>query len=368
MRSRTPRAVVCLALLLGAGPAGAQEGQRVDLHGFGTWAYGNTNANTYLSGVPDGYYGDISFLLNVSATVSERLRIVSQLGAQGTETEAELDLDSAFAEWKFSDRIKLRAGKVNQPFGLSTEVFDVGTLRPFLELPQAVYGPIGLTSESYEGVGFTGTVPLNSWTLSYDLYGGALVFGEFVGPERFLEGEPLQDHEHEITRNVIGGRLVFDTPLAGLRIGASALTGSNAGSRRRRSVAAAQAEYFTDAWSVRTEYARETVQDEERINGFYAEVAYRIDPQWQVASQYGRLTSDLDEMVVTGASSLLDHEEIALGLNYWFHPSFVAKLAYHHVNGNRFAAPELEELAELVSSGGLRTKTNLVEFGVQFSF
>lgn len=61
-------------------------------------------------------------------------------------------------------------GKVNQPFGISTEVFDVGTLRPFQVLPQAFYGPVGLTSESYEGVGLTGSFPLlNSWHLSYDV-------------------------------------------------------------------------------------------------------------------------------------------------------------------------------------------------------
>jgi phosphate-selective porin O/P len=370
MRSLTRHAIVCLAVALGAFPAGAQEEEhKVVLHGFGSWAYGRTDANAYLSGLPDGNYRNISFLLHVSASVSDRLRIASQLDVQENEDGSEVEMDSVFAEWTFSDRIKLRAGKVNQPFGISTEVFDVGTLRPFLALPQAFYGPIGLNSEAYEGIGFTGSVPLShSWDLSYDVYGGGTVFEEFVAPEAFLEGEPLVVEERETTHNVIGGRIVVETPLAGLRFGASALTGTNVGSNARRSTTAAEVEYLTDTWSARTEYGHQTVGDEERTDGFYVEVAYRIDPRWQVAGQYGRLTSNLPEVVVTTGRSLLTHEELALGVNYWFHPAFVCKLAYHHVDGNRFAAPDLGDLADLVASGRLQTRTNLVAFGFQFSF
>lgn len=326
MSSKTRGAVVSLAILVSAFPAGAEEEQKVVLHGFGSWAYGRTDANAYLSGLPDGNYSDSSFSLNVSANVSERLRIVSQMEVLNKTDGSEVELDSAFAEWMFSDRIKLRAGRVTQPFGISTEVFDVGTLRPFLALPQAVYGPIGLASEGYEGVGFTGTVPIHSWRLSYDVYGGGTAFDEFVAPAAFLEGEPPVEEERETTRDAIGGRIVVETPLAGLRFGASALTGNEVG-HGRRSLTAALAEYLTDNWSVRTEYAHETVEDHLQVDGFYAEAAYRIDPRWQVASQYGRLTSDLVGVDVTEGRSLLGHEEIALGLNYWFSHAFVCKLS-----------------------------------------
>jgi len=371
MISHPWRAVVCLAIVLGGSAAGAQEERRVDLHGFGTWAYGNTDANNYLSGTPVGRYRNAEFLLNASTTVSERLRIVAQTGVRDEGAGPEVDLDFAFAEWRFSDRIKMRAGVVPQPFGISTELFDVGTLRPFLVLPQAVYGSVGLTSEAYWGVGFTGSVPLvQSWHLAYDVYGGGTVLEEFHAPEHFLEGEPVsseEGHGDETTNDVIGARIVFETPLAGLRFGGSAQTGNELG-EGRRSIAAVQVEYLTDKWSARTEYGHESVADELRLDGFYAEVAYRIDPRWQVAGQYGRLTTDLPAVAVTAGRSLLTHEELAVGLNYWFHHAFVCKLSYHRVEGNRLAAPDAEDLAALVASGGLRTKTNLVAFGVQFSF
>jgi hypothetical protein len=373
MRSPTREALVCLAVLLGARAAGAQDERRVDLHGFGSWAYGKTDANEYLSGLPDGNYQDASFSLNVSAGINEKLRIVGQIAVQdetqtGSAIGTSVGLDYGFAEWKFSDRIALRAGKVKQPFGISGEVFHVGTLRPFLELPQAVYGPSGLTDEAYEGVGLTGAVPLQSWRLSYDVYGGGIQVDEFLAPEAFLTGGPLLRVEHERTRDVIGGRIIVDTPVDGLRLGASAHTGKEVGSQRR-TVAGVQAEYLTDRWSARTEYVHETVQEDLKIDGFYAEVAYRIGPHWQAAGQYGRLTSELFGVVVAPGEPLLAHEEVALGLNYWFSPELVFKLAYHRVDGNRFAAPEdLESLPALVSSGQLRNRTNLVQFGAQFSF
>ena len=39
------------------------------------------------------------------------------------------------------------------PFGNYTEIYDVGTLRPFYHLPQATYGPTGQIAESYDGIG-----------------------------------------------------------------------------------------------------------------------------------------------------------------------------------------------------------------------
>ena len=57
-----------------------------------------------------------------------------------------------------------------------------------------------------------------------------------------------------------------------------------------------------------------------------------------------------------------------MGLNYWWNPNFVFKLSFHHVDGNRFAGPDLQELAQAVASGTLQKKTNLVLFGAQFSF
>jgi hypothetical protein len=347
----------------------AQEAERdVEVHGFGDWAFGRTDGNIYLSGARPARYDDASLALNVNATVSDRLRIVGQAAWEDGPDGTDVDLDYSFAEWRFSDRLHMRAGKVKQPFGISAEVFDVGTLRPFAALPQAVYGPAGLVGETYKGVGLTGNVGLKGgWSLDYDVYGGGQGLEELLPPENVARGEAVEETiEHENTRDMLGGRLVFETPITGLRIGASAYTGIEVGAGRRTGVGG-QVEYLAKGWSIRSEYAHESVTDDLRANGFYVEAARRLG-RWQVAGQYGRFTSEVLGVPPPSARSLLDHEEIAAGLNYWWDPRFVFKLSYHHVDGNRFAGPEPEFLAADAASGRLETKTNLVLFAAQFSF
>ena len=188
--------------------------------------------------------------------------------------------------------------KVKQPFGISSEVFDVGTLRPFSELPQAVYGPVGLVGESYKGIGLTGRVDLKGhWDPTYDVYAGGQELEEYLPPEAVAEGEAFEDPiELERTDDMFDGRAVLATPVSGLTIGASAYTGKEVGSLRRTGFGG-QAEYLAGPWN----------------------------------------------------------------------SEFVFKLSYHHVDGNRFAGPVPEELADAAASGTLKEKTNLLLVSAQFS-
>jgi hypothetical protein len=370
---RRPSRVTAFLLSLAIVPVlsvNAQEAApRIEVHGFGSWAYGRTNGNQYLSGDEGGRYDDASFALHVASSAADRLRVVGQAewadGPDGTMME----LAFAFAEWKFSDKLKLRAGKVQQPFGISTEVFEVGTLRPFVELPQAVYGPVGIVGESYTGVGLTGSFDLKgAWDLTYDVFGGGQHLKEFFPPEAVARGEDFVEiTEIEKTRDMVGAHLVLATPLEGLSIGGSFYTGLESAVTRRKG-RGLQAEYLTGPWSLRSEYAHETVRDDVKATGFYGEAAYHIDPHWQIAAQYGRLTTELVGVPAPSAPSLLDHEETAVGLNYWWDHNFVFKLSFHRVDGNRLAGPDPRDLAEAVASGTLKEKTNLVLFGAQFSF
>ena len=137
-----------MLLALGLAASAMAQAERVQLHGFGSWAYGRTDGNDYLAGSDGGRYDDASFTLNLVAAPVDHLRIVGQPDWRDEPEGTHIKLDYAFAEWTFSDKLHLRAGKVKQPFGISTEVFAVGTLRPFTELPQAVYGPAGLVGET----------------------------------------------------------------------------------------------------------------------------------------------------------------------------------------------------------------------------
>jgi hypothetical protein len=363
---------VTLALFLVAGltvEARAQDSERrVDLHGLGGWAYGNTDGNEYLGGSEEGHYENANVALNVSAQPEERLSVVTQVEWHLEETETEVEIDFVFAEWRFSDAARLRAGKVKQPFGISTEVFDVGTLRPFYALPQAVYGPLGFVSEGYLGVGLTGERTLKGgWGLSYDAYFGGQVVEEYEAPEAVLFGESLsgEGFQTETTRDMFGGRLTIEAP-GGLRVGASGYSGKGHDAGRRNGWGL-QAEYVEGSWSLRAEIARETTSEHAK-RAAYVEAARRFGPHWQAAAQWGRLRSSLEEIATPFLPRLLKHDEFALGLNYWFTPGFVFKASFHHVEGNRLAAVEADELLDAIDDGELRPKTKLFLVGAQFTF
>lgn len=366
-----------LAVLGIAAPARTQEPTpRWDLHVFGGWAYGKTSRNTYLSGTPQGNYQQGALALNLSAHPDPRLSFLAQAfweqGNEGTETE----IDYAFAEWKFSDAVKLRVGKVQQPFGIYTEVFDVGTVRPFLSLPQSVYGPVGIVSEGYQGVGLRGTYPLGKWGVSYDLYAGGIKIEEYGTPIQLLgeENEPVEDPSgigYEITRNLVGARVVISLPVPGLTAGGSAITGtqSDEGAEPyRHTVLGAQTEFISNHLWLRSEIARHREQGKYTVHAFYAEAAYFMTRAWQLAARYDRSRTSFDNPVPPTALSLARHRDIAAGLNLWITPEFVLKGSYHVVEGNRLAGPPAAELAATIAAGQLNSRTRLVQLGVQFSF
>ena len=140
----------------------AEVGDKVSVHGFGGWGFGLTDDLRYLVGTSDGKSDNVQVSLNINAQLSSRLKIVTQIAFDETNT-GEAELDYAFSEWTFRDELRVRAGRVKHPFGIYGEIFDVGTLRPFFLLPQSIYGPQGITAKSYDGLGLVGFRSGESW-------------------------------------------------------------------------------------------------------------------------------------------------------------------------------------------------------------
>ncbi len=123
---------VFILLITVVAPATFADGfmDSVEIHGFGGWAYGETDGFDYSVGNEDGNYDNASFNLNLTASPMEKLKINAQVewkdGVNGSDTE----LDFAFAEWAFSDALKFRIGQIKSPFGimrkyLMLELYDL---------------------------------------------------------------------------------------------------------------------------------------------------------------------------------------------------------------------------------------------------
>jgi hypothetical protein len=370
MRLAAP--AVLAVSLLAAVPARAVDvaDGTLSVNGFGQAGYGRTNGNTFLVGNEEGQYQNSTLALTVTARPAERLTVAGQLFF---DASGEAAADWAFAEWSASDLLRLRVGKIKQPLGLSMEVLDVGTLRPFFTLPVSIYGPANMGAEAYYGAGITGEAELGAWGLGYDLYGGEIVMHMYQpfelavaapgGPWDFSTAE----HEEANARNVIGGRVTLTTPLDGLSFRASAFSGTRteieggtAVEKLRTTVVGVSAEYAVDRFALRGELFRESEGDFETAVAGYVEGAAFVTERLQLAARVEGLQLDAEDF--TGPPSLLRHREAAVGVNYWLRPELVFKVSFHAIKGNRFAVPSG------AASGPLPDRTNLVIAGAQLSF
>jgi hypothetical protein len=376
----------------------AQNLDNISIHGFGGWAYSKTfNQNQYLMGTEDGNYDHVNFALNMSAMPYDVFRVYMQTSYHEDIDGDKIKLDYGFAEldfnwldWENIDKMVFRAGKVKAPCMIYTEIYHVGTLRPFFTLPQGLYKHFA--PESYKGVGISGIVSWKKWEVIYDLYGGKIKLHPFVD----IALETYQDGGMQINAgqyveydwyadNVIGSRLVIGTPIDGLTLMASSYSGDvkvlylgqNFDTEERYTMNGLSLEYLTDRWSVRAEYLNnhQGEIDEENTNTFqfntgYLESAYRVTDHWQLAARFDvEDMEDTTQEEIDAVASLREHRELALGLNYWFNPNFVIKLSYHYVDGNIFAKPETaEKYLENLEEESYADETDMILIGTQFSF
>jgi hypothetical protein len=368
------RHLLALGLVVLAGPLQAQDAPRpAEIHGFGGWTYGRSTDNHFLAGTPEGDYHSLWMAINVSKRLDDKLSIHTQGEFRETQNDETAELDYAFAEYKLSDQLLFRVGQVKNPFGIYTEVFDVGTLRPFIDLPQGVYGPAGFAGEAYRGIGVSGTADVGAWAVGYDVYGGGDDLRKAEVPEHFYAGSTLQvgtaQFETQSTRNVIGGRVVLKTPIRGLSFGGSSYTGTiDDSTSTRRTIIAGQIGYRTNVLTLESEVAHQSQVRDEQATGGYVLAALRLTPEWQVAAHYDKLSTAYYRANVTAAPSLQYHRESAFAVSRWMTRAFVLKAEYHRVSGNRLAMPRPDALIAAVAANELRVITHLFQFGAQYSF
>jgi hypothetical protein len=356
--------VLLFTLLAGRADAIVLLDGKLNIAGYGTWAYARTNGNAFQLGTADGYYDNAAIALAVRAQATDELSASIQLTQDEDSTQN--GIDYAFFEWKVSDAVRFRFGMPKVPLGISWDVNDVGTLRPFLRLPNSVYGSTNLGGYSYLGAGLAGTAPLpGGWELGYDLFAGGL--SQFVvspvdavAVQNGTSSNPASPGSWVEMQDVVGGRLSLLTPIPGLIVRGSGFWGRTPeGSGLKATwISAASLEYSDEVWLLRSEYYRGNERGFGATDAGYVEAGARLGAHWQVVAKVEATRLDWPDF--TGPRSLLRHREAALGLNYWFSHDFVLKASVHALDGNRFTLPD--------KNNEFRERTNEVMVGSQFSF
>jgi hypothetical protein len=366
MSSRLLRTALLLLAVTAALPAEAfvlADG-RLNVSGYAYWGYGRTDGNRFQLGNEDGYYDNAALALAVRAVATDELSASFQFTQDEDYTQN--GVDYAFFEWKASDALRVRFGMPKVPIGISWDVNDVGTLRPFLRLPNSVYSSTNFGGYSYLGVGLAGTRPLaEGWELGYDAFGGGI--SQFVlTPREVLEVRDGTSADPDFPgtwvemQDCLGGRLTLVTPVEGLSVRASYFWGRTPEEMGLEPtwMAAGSVEYAGERWMLRAEYYR---LDEKRVgtaDAGYVEGGVRFGEHWQVVAKVE--ATKLDQPDFEGPMSLLRHREAALGLNYWFTRDFVVRASLHAADGNRFTLPDAD--------GEFQERTNALLVGSQFAF
>jgi len=182
-----------------------------EVHGFVSQGFIKSTDNNYLANSEDGSFEMSEVGLNFTTRITDELRVGMQLFMRdlGPIGNYKPQFDWFYLDYRFFDWFGIRAGRTKIPFGLYNEVNDTPSARLPILLPQSLYPA---TARDYllaqTGIELYGLVPLGVLgALEYRAYGGTI----FIPPNDAI---PVLHVPY-----VIGGRLMWQTPLDGLVVG-----------------------------------------------------------------------------------------------------------------------------------------------------
>jgi hypothetical protein len=288
----------------------------VEVHGFASQGFILTLKNDYLA--ERSTHGSFEFSeigINFTKDLTDTLRFGTQLFAQdlGPTGNYEAKVDWFYADYRWKDWLGVRAGRLKIPYGLYNEIQDVDSARTPVLLPQSVY-------------------PLQSREILFaqtggELYGflrsegaGALEYRAFGG-SIYLDSEALTppgagfDLRFKVPY-VVGGRVLWETPLEGLRVGGTLETVlldttvfvpgmASFQIKNRTTLWVGSAEYIAGELLLAAEYARSTSKqhsDRPELSPpidvtserAYAMASFRVTPWLQPGAYYSVLFPDVD--------------------------------------------------------------------------
>lgn len=199
----------------------------VDIHGFISQGYLYTTENNFTNDSKNGTFAFNEVGLNFGKELTDDLRIGIQFFARdlGDIGNHELNIDWALADYRFSDLLGMRFGKIKIPHGLYNETRDVDLLRNPIFLPQSVYQEVSRDVYlALQGLGIYGYLDFKSL--------GGISYQAMYGIQEIDQSSKISEHLIGIYSDILtnenfevdykyAGSLVWSSPLSGLRIGVS---------------------------------------------------------------------------------------------------------------------------------------------------
>jgi hypothetical protein len=218
--------VLLCGLLLSSGGRAAEVGPdgsllAAEVHAFGSQGFILTLHNDYLADhTTKGSFEFSEVGFNVSKRLTDSFSMGLQLFAQNLGPSGNFTpiVDWFYLDYRRWDWLGLRVGRLKIPYGLFNDIQDVDSARVPVLLPQSVYPlqtrEILFAQTGAELYGFVRLPSLGA--LDYRLFGGTI----FIDEDKLRPAGSTVDVDIRVPY-VAGGRLLWETPLEGLRAGGS---------------------------------------------------------------------------------------------------------------------------------------------------
>ena len=226
-----------------------QNDRELIIHGFASQGFLKSTNNNFLGKTSDGTFDFNEVGINLAMQLTDELRFGIQIFSRdlGYYDDNDLGVDWAFLDYSLYDWLGFRAGKIKMPFGLYNRQRDADMMRTSILLPQSVY-PEGIRAwiVSFQGGSVYGSYLFGSaGEINYELFGGTINFDgnqlflrnafQIIGLDLEASGfnyqallEEMGIDLNDITANtshIEGGYFMWNTPIAGLRLGFSIMHG-----------------------------------------------------------------------------------------------------------------------------------------------
>jgi len=368
----------------------------VQFHGFASQGFVYTSDNNWLSmGSASGSGAMTDMGANVSTAITDKLRIGAQVYDRnlGHLGQWHPTLDWAYADYRFTDWLGVRAGKVKTVSGLYNDTQDMDFLRPFALLPQGVYPTaIREVTIAHKGGDIYGHISLGgkNGSLQYTAFAGERDDSKYGGYFYLEQTPPPVLVLNSISALQYGGDLRWNTPIKGLLVGVSRFSESNEGDGQFDAGAGFMpfsqsskadwnnqfyGQYIHNKFEVEAEYRRSWIDEflysgaeevQTNAKAWYVAGSYRVFRWLQVASYYSDLNVQSPIGPFGNSNGYIHDKDVTLRFDANRYLNF--KLEGHFMDGVGVPGVYPGGFFGIDNPNGLKPGTNAVVVKTNFNF
>ncbi len=193
----------------------------IDIHGFISQGFLQSDDHKYLlADTDDGTFEFNEIGINFATDATDNLRLGMQIMARdlGSVGNDKVDIDWAYADYRYRNWAGLRIGKIKKPYGIYNQSRDVDAARTSILLPSCIYEEkFREAALTVKGASIYGSLP---GSIDYQLMYGVMTFPSEGGVEQGIEQMVPTIRIGSIdTEAEFNGEIIWNTPLDGVRIG-----------------------------------------------------------------------------------------------------------------------------------------------------